>query len=176
MWTRFLGPFVSHTHSFAAVCRCYCFVVDPVRHRRPRRQLRRLYLFSVGCGSDVANISEIHSQPHNSAWNITVGSVTGAMDAKFEWVALLIPIPCSSSVPKIFQEQIFFLWFSLVSPCEKITPHIDQKTTFYIEETSFLGCGTAVSWKLLPTFWRVVSSLLWRVQGIRKINFSQWLF
>jgi hypothetical protein len=45
MWTRFLGPFVSDTHSFAAVCRCYCFVVDPARHRCPRRQLRRLYLF-----------------------------------------------------------------------------------------------------------------------------------
>lgn len=65
-----------------------------------------------------------------------------------------------------------FLWFSLVSPCEKLTPHNDQKTTFHIEETIFLRCGTAVSRKWLPTFWKVVSSLLWRVQGIRKMNIS----
>ena len=45
MRIRFLGPFVSDTHSFATVCRCYCFVVYPIRHCRPRRQLRRLYLF-----------------------------------------------------------------------------------------------------------------------------------
>lgn len=66
----------------------------------------------------------------------------------------------------------FFLWFSLVSPCKKITPQIDQKTTFHIEDAGFVGCGIVVSRRWLPTFWRVVSSLSWRVQGIWKMNFS----
>jgi hypothetical protein len=34
MRIRFLGPLVTDTLSFAAVCRCYCFVVEPIRHRR----------------------------------------------------------------------------------------------------------------------------------------------
>jgi hypothetical protein len=171
MWIRLLGPFVSDTHSFAAVCRCYCFVAHPTRHRRSRRQLRRLYLFWVDCGSDVANIFEIHSLPHMSAWNITVGSVRGAKNAVFEWVALLLLIPCLSSVPKTFKEWDF-LWFSLVSPCEKKNDAPDwPKNYFPHQGCQFCECGTAVSRKWLPTFWKVVSSLSRRVQGIWKMNF-----
>jgi hypothetical protein len=48
---------------------------------------------------------------------------------------------------------------------------IDQKTTAHIVNTGFIGCGTAILRKWLPTFQKVVPSLSSCVQGQEELVF-----
>lgn len=72
---------------------------------------------------------------------------------------------------EIFSRIDFFVTLFGLTVWKNNTSHW-PKNYFPHRGNQFSGMWQAVSRKLLPTLWRVVSSLLWRVQGIRKMNFS----
>jgi hypothetical protein len=80
----------------------------------------------------------------------------------FEWVALLLLFHIQAPCRKRFKNEFFVTFFGLI-----VWKNVLDwpKTNAHIENTGFMGCGTAILRKWFPTFRNVVPSLSSRVQG-----------